>query len=41
VAARIDSEQLFGDVVLLLVRRDGQAFKIAGESEDSSGSLQR
>ncbi len=36
----IDSEQLFGDVVLLLLRREGQAFKIAAETEDSSG-LQR
>jgi hypothetical protein len=36
----IDSEQLFGDVALLLLRREGQAFKIAGEAEDSSG-LQR
>ncbi len=38
---RIDSEQLFGDVVLLLLRREGQAFKIAGESEDSAGAFQR
>jgi hypothetical protein len=36
----IESEQLFGDVVLLLLRREGQTFKIAGETEDSSG-LQR
>jgi ketosteroid isomerase-like protein len=32
---RVDGEQLFGDVVLVLLRREGATFKIAGESEDA------
>jgi hypothetical protein len=32
---RVGSEQLFGDVVVLLLRREGRAFKISGFGEES------
>jgi len=31
---RAGAEPLFGDVVVLLLRREGAAFKIAGEGEE-------
>jgi hypothetical protein len=31
---RVGAEPLFGDVVVLLLRREGDGFKIAGESEE-------